>query len=181
MTRAAIILAGAAASLAVGCPAFVPMPVRLIWNASASAPLGLYLIDINEPPAVGDLVAVNAPEPLAAFLAGRGYLPKGVPLLKHIVAASGQSVCRWGLIITVDGAAAGMALQRDRAGRTLPIWQGCRRLASGEIFLMNRRARDSLDGRYFGLIPADRIIGRALPLWTCGNGGADCEWRAPMR
>ncbi|MEI9407009.1 S26 family signal peptidase [Mesorhizobium argentiipisi] len=181
MTRAPIILAGALASVAVGCPAFVPMPVTLIWNASASAPLGLYLIDIDERPAVGDLVAVNAPEPLAAFLADRGYLPKGVPLLKHIVAASGQSVCRSGLTITIDGAVAGMALQRDRAGRALPVWQGCRRLASGEVFLMNRWARDSLDGRYFGPIPADRIIGRALPLWTCGNGKACFEWRAPTR
>ncbi|PBC09408.1 S26 family signal peptidase [Mesorhizobium sp. WSM3859] len=181
MKRAATILSGALASLAVGCPAFVPMPVRLIWNASASAPLGVYLIDIDEPPAVGDLVAVNAPAPLAAFLEDRGYLPKGVPLLKHIVAASGQSVCRSGLTITVDGADAGMALQRDRAGRALPVWQGCRRVASGEVFLMNRQALDSLDGRYFGLIAADRIIGRALPLWTYGNGGAGFEWRAPMR
>ncbi|PBB90278.1 peptidase S26 [Mesorhizobium sp. WSM3864] len=181
MTRAAIILAGAAASMAIGFPAFVPTPVRLVWNASASAPRGLYLIDSDGPPAVGDLVAVNAPEPLAAFLADRGYLPKGVPLLKHILATSGQSVCRSGLTITVDGAVAGMALQRDRAGRALPVWTGCRRVATGEVFLMNRQVRDSLDGRYFGLIPTDRIIGRALPLWTRGSGDGRFERRAPMR
>ncbi|RUV16124.1 MULTISPECIES: S26 family signal peptidase [unclassified Mesorhizobium] len=181
MTRAAIILAGAAATLAIGFPAFLPMPVRLVWNASASAPLGLYRIDNGKPPAVGDLVVVNAPEPLAAFLAGRGYLPKGVPLLKHILAASGQSVCRSGLTITVDGAVAGMALQRDRVGRALPVWQGCRSVATGEVFLMNRRVRDSLDGRYFGLIPRDRIIGRAFPLWTYGGDDGRFERRAPMR
>ncbi|TPI11638.1 S26 family signal peptidase [Mesorhizobium sp. B4-1-3] len=181
MRRAAIILAGAAASLAVGYPAFAPMPVRVIWNASASAPLGLYLIDFGKAPVVGDLVAVNAPEPLAAFLADRGYLPRGVPLLKHILAASGQCVCRSGLLITVDGAIAGMALRSDRAGRDLPAWRGCRRVATGEVFLMNRRVRDSLDGRYFGLVPTDRIIGRALPLWTYGFDDGRFERRAQTR
>ncbi|WP_180490275.1 S26 family signal peptidase, partial [Escherichia fergusonii] len=71
-------------------------------------------------------VAVDAPEPLATFLAERGYLPKGVPLMKRILAVSGQTVCRSNLTITVDGVEVGAALERDRAGRDLPVWQGCR-------------------------------------------------------
>jgi type IV secretory pathway protease TraF len=31
---------------------------------------------------------------------------------------------------------------------------------------MNWQSKDSLDGRYFGPIPASSIIGRALPIWT---------------
>ena len=49
------------------------MPIKLLWNASASAPVGLYMIDSDGPVEVTDLVAVDAPEPLAAFLAERGY------------------------------------------------------------------------------------------------------------
>jgi type IV secretory pathway protease TraF len=30
---------------------------------------------------------------------------------------------------------------------------------------MNRRSKDSLDGRYFGPLAATTIIGRADPLW----------------
>jgi type IV secretory pathway protease TraF len=31
---------------------------------------------------------------------------------------------------------------------------------------MNWQSEDSLDGRYFGPIPASAIIGQALPVWT---------------
>ncbi|RJT27842.1 S26 family signal peptidase [Mesorhizobium waimense] len=181
MTRAGIILASVLATMGVGYPGLTSMPTKLIWNASASAPIGLYTIDLEGPFEIGDLVAVKASEPLASFLADRGYLPRGVPLLKRIVAASGQSVCRSNLTITVDGIEAGVALQRDRAGRDLPVWQGCRRVSTGEVFLMNWQVRDSLDGRYFGLISTAQIIGRAVPLWTDEGKNGRFEWRAPTR
>ena len=31
---------------------------------------------------------------------------------------------------------------------------------------MNPRSADSLDGRYFGPLPAASIVGRAIPLWV---------------
>mgnify|MGYP002142929463 CR=1 FL=1 len=49
----------------------------------------------------------------------------------------------------------------------------------GQLFLMNWEVRDSLDGRYFGPIPADSVIGRAVPLWTDEEGVGRYEWRAP--
>jgi len=167
--------------MGVGYTALSPMPTKLIWNASASAPIGLYTIDLDGRFEIGDLVAVKASEPLASFLADRGYLPRGVPLLKRIVAASGQRVCRSNLTITVHGVEAGVALERDRAGRDLPVWQGCRRIPTGEVFLMNRQVRDSLDGRYFGLISTSQIIGRAVALWTDEGKNGRFEWRAPTR
>ena len=63
-------------------------------------------------------------------------------------------------------------------GRDLPVWQGCRVIGDGEIFLMNWEVGDSLDGRYFGPIPASSVIGRALPLWTDEEGDGRYEWRA---
>ncbi|WP_407808323.1 S26 family signal peptidase, partial [Staphylococcus aureus] len=82
-----------------------------------------------------------------------GYLPRGVPLLKRVAGLPGQRVCRSGRTITVDGRAIGDALDRDRRGRELPTWQGCRVIADDELFLMNWQVRDSLDGRYFGPLP----------------------------
>ena len=181
MTRAGIILASVLATMGVGYPGLTSMPTKLIWNASASAPIGFYTIDFDGPFEVTDLVAVDAPEPLAAFLADRGYLPRGVPLLKRILGVAGQRVCRSNLTITVDGIEAGAALERDRAGRDLPVWQGCRRISTGEVFLMNWQVRDSLDGRYFGLLATSQIIGRAVPLWTDEGGNGRFEWRASTR
>ena len=44
---------------------------------------------------------------------------------------------------------------------------------------MNWDVPDSLDGRYFGPIPASSVIGRALPLWTDEDGDGRFVWRAP--
>ena len=141
-------------------------PPWLDWNASASVPIGLYAVDAIIDVQTGDLVVVTPPEPLAGFLADRGYLTRGVPLLKHVAAVAGQTVCRVGRSVTVDAIEMGEARERDGRGRSLPVWQGCRAIAEGDVFLMNRRSADSLDGRYFGPLPAASIIGRAIPLWV---------------
>ncbi len=143
------------------------------------APIGLYTVQTAADLGVTDLVAVDAPEPLASFLKEREYLPRGVPLMKRIAALPGQTVCRIGRNVTVDTIATGEVLTHDRHGRELPVWQGCRTLGAGEIFLMNWDVQDSLDGRYFGPIPKDSIIGRALPLWTDEGGDGRYLWRAP--
>jgi conjugative transfer signal peptidase TraF len=166
MSRFGYVMATYFASLAFGVSAlFHPAP-RLIWNASASTPIGLYAVQGADPLFVTELVAVRPPEPLASLLAERGYLPKGAPLLKHILALPGQTICRTGAVVTVDGTAMGQALERDRAGRPLPVWQGCLVVSTGEVFLMNWLSEDSFDGRYFGVLPAAAIVGRAEPLWT---------------
>jgi len=140
-----------------------PFP-RVIWNASASAPIGLYRIHPDRDPATGTLVAVAPPEHLSRWLSARGYLPEGVPLLKHVAAKAGQRVCRVGAVVSVDARPVATALAHDGRGRPLPVWRGCRTLKPGEIFLLNPSVPDSLDGRYFGPLPASAVIGRAMPL-----------------
>jgi conjugative transfer signal peptidase TraF len=142
-----------------------PAP-RLLWNGSASVPIGLYSLESFDQLAVTNLVVALPPNSLAAFLAERGYVPLGVPLIKRILALRGQSVCRNELVVSVDGIGMGMALARDRQGRPMPVWQGCRAIAQDEVFLMNWDEPASFDGRYFGPIPFRAIIGRAKPLWT---------------
>lgn len=177
MTRAGVILLTAMATLGVARPGLAPTP-RLIWNVSASVPVGLYAIAASDHYAVGDLVAARVEEPLAGILAERGYLGRGVPLIKRVLALPGQTVCRRGPIITVDGIDVGSALPRDRAGRELPVWRGCRRIAADQLFLMNWQVADSFDGRYFGPVPLAHLHGRATPLWTDEDDTGRFEWRA---
>ena len=141
-----------------------PLPLY-IWNGSASVPVGLYRLQATDQRYVTELVAVLPPEPLATFLVDGNYLPRGVPMLKHVLALPGQTVCREWLTVLVDAIAMGMARERDGRGRPLPAWQGCRVMAAGELFLMNWQSADSLDGRYFGPISASAVIGRAHPVW----------------
>jgi conjugative transfer signal peptidase TraF len=140
---------------------------RYIWNASNSVPIGLYRVQSATQLTVTELVAVQPPDLLAAFLDLNGYLPTGIPMLKRVLALPGQTICRNGLTIAVDGIDVGDARERDGRGRPLPSWSGCRVIAGGDVFVMNWQSEDSLDGRYFGPLSASAIIGKAIPVWTC--------------
>jgi conjugative transfer signal peptidase TraF len=137
-----------------------------IWNASNSVPIGLYRVQPATRLILTELVAVRPPDLLAAFLDLNGYLPIGVPMLKRVLALPGQTVCRNGLKIAVDGVDVGEARDRDGRNRPLPVWHGCRVIADGDVFVMNLQSADSLDSRYFGPLPASAVIGRAVPVWT---------------
>jgi len=165
MTRFGWLMVTYFSVLAIGASAFHHPTPRLLWNVTASTPTGLYAVQPMRVLHVGDLVAVLPPEPVGHFLADGGYLPQRVPLLKHVAALAGDTVCRTGHLIIIDGIVMGEARDRDSRGRGLPMWNGCHSLTDGEIFLMNQHP-DSLDGRYFGPLPAASIIGRAVPLWT---------------
>lgn len=142
---------------------------RLMWNATASVPIGLYILKSPGPLSVGDLVADQPPLQLSRYMAGRHYLPPNAPLLKFVGAITDQTVCRNGLVISIDGLAVATALMSDHARRHLPDWQGCHILKSSEVFLLNPTAPDSFDGRYFGVLPANTVTARAELLWREGD------------
>lgn len=178
MSRFGYVMVTYFAMLAGGALVFFHPAPRLIWNATASTPTGLYALRPVGRLRTRELVAVRPPEPVARFLADGGFLPMGVPLLKHVLALPGQMVCRMGDAVTVDHHQVGEAQDRDHLGRPLPRWNGCRTLRTGEVFLMNPAVRDSLDGRYFGPLPATSVIARAVPLWTSDDDDARRAGRA---
>jgi conjugative transfer signal peptidase TraF len=177
MKRGTILLAGSVAFAALAT-LFVPVTHHLVWNASPSIPTGLYAIRGKASLHVGERVAIEPPAELRRLLRKRGYLPGGVPLLKRIAAVAGQRVCRFAHGVTIDGELVGIARARDRVGRPLPTWSGCRTLRSDELFTMNPAAPDSFDGRYFGPLKIDAVIGRAKPVWTDEAGDGNHVWFA---
>lgn len=150
--------------LICSAPFVSPTPI-LVWNASASAPIGLYRV-ISGAPQRGDLVLVRAPKSLAKLAAERSYLPLGVPLVKRVAALSGNEVCAFHEAIFVEGKVAAKRSKADKAGRPLPRWNDCRELGSGELFLLTDDRSDSFDSRYFGPVSGANVIGRLVPLWT---------------
>ncbi len=167
MTRR--ILVAAIASIAVASVALTATwkhAPLLVWNASGSVPIGLYAVRTIEHLTVGDLVVATPPETLATLLADGRYLPRGVPLIKHVAALSGSIVCRSGLTVRIDGIPRAQARERDHVGHFLPSWSGCQTIGDDEVFLLNARQPASLDGRYFGPLPSNSIVGRAVPIWT---------------
>jgi len=147
----------------VGFSAIAHPQPRLVWNASASAPIGLYRVVSGEPEG-GDFVLVRIPKSIEKLAAIRGYLPAGVPLIKRVAAVAGDDVCAFNGAIIVNGEIVARQRKVDRAGRSLPRWNECRELVSGEFFLLGD-APDSFDSRYFGPVTSARVIGRLAPLW----------------
>ena len=181
MTRRGYVKATCFVVMCVAAATIVPTSLKLVWNVSASAPIGLYRIERAEHLDVPDLVAVMPSEPLEDYMVERGYIGRDVPILKRVLGIPGQRVCRIGHTITVDGIAMGEARDRDHLDRPLPVWSGCRTVAEDELFLMNWQVLDSLDGRYFGPLPATTVVGRAVPLYTDEDGDGRFVWRAPTR
>ena len=155
--------AGLAAALA-GTLLDPPRP-RLLWNASASAPVGLYAVGDGAPLARGDMVIARVPDEFRMFAARRRYLPANVPLVKRVAAAAGDEVCAAGARITVNGRAVAARLDRDAAGRPMPWWSGCALLGDGQVLLLMADSPASFDGRYFGVSEAGDIVGKARLLW----------------
>jgi conjugative transfer signal peptidase TraF len=137
----------------------------LVWNASASAPIGLYALAGREA-GRGDLALVRTPQSVRTLAATRGYLPANVPMVKRIVAADGDVVCARSSRIVINNKTVATRRTQDQERRLLPSWSGCHKLARDEVFLLMAQVPDSFDGRYFGPVQRASIIGKLVPLWT---------------
>jgi conjugative transfer signal peptidase TraF len=136
----------------------------LVYNASASVPIGFYRIDAPISLKTGDLVLANLPPDMRGLANDRRYLPASVPVLKSIAAVSGDEVCATGHRIVINGREVAERLSRDRANREMPWWEGCRRLQANDLFLLNATSVHSFDGRYTGVVSVSEVIGKARPL-----------------
>jgi conjugative transfer signal peptidase TraF len=162
------VLAAFGVALAIASSLVASRPI-LVWNATASAPRGLYRIAAPAALRAGDLVLLRPDPASAAVYVERGYLPLGVPLLKRIGALGGMHVCEHAGDVMIDGRYVATAQPIDGRGRPMTFWSGCRALDDGELFALNADVPTSLDGRYFGPLPLSLVIGRALPLWTASH------------
>jgi conjugative transfer signal peptidase TraF len=138
--------------------------VRIVYNASDSAPRGFYIVSPATDLQIGDYVVARLPEATAKLAGARGYLSRSVPVLKQIAALPGQQVCIRNGAVYTDGIAVARTLSKDGKGRPLAPWNACRPLVEGEIFLLNSGNPASFDSRYFGPLDVSFLRGRAVHL-----------------
>ena len=166
MRACAALLGSALGVFAITLSALVKPDIRLVYNPTESTPPGWYVVHPAARLEVGDYVIAQLPRDIAAFAAKRDYLPRHVPVLKRIAATAGQRVCVRDGTVLIDGAAVATTLTRDGRRRSLIAWPHCRKLETGELFLLNASAPSSFDSRYFGPIDVSFVRGRAFLLWT---------------
>ena len=91
---------------------FPPAP-RLVWNASASAPIGLYWVRPGAAVARGDMVIAWTPAPFRRLAAERHYVPENVPLVKRVAGVAGDRICAIREAISVNGRKVAARRARD--------------------------------------------------------------------
>lgn len=160
--RSLLVLGTAIPVFALAVALLVSLPKKVAYNASASAPIGFYWID-NAPIERGDYVLALVPERVRDLVEERGYLPPDVPLAKRVVGVEGDRVCRCGQEILMDGVTIAIAQRADTLGRPMPEWHGCYVLTEDHVFLLQQHPQ-SFDGRYFGPVSRELIMGRATML-----------------
>lgn len=166
-SRRSLLLASACTFIVVALLATLLWPPRplLVWNASASSPTGLYLVQAPGRVAVDDMVVAWLPDEARRLGAARHYIPANVPLVKRVAASAGDEVCAVGEAIFVNGRLEALRRSLDPSGREMPWWTGCETLREGELFLLAPGAGAEFDGRYFGITRPSRVVGSARLLW----------------
>lgn len=149
------------------CVLLVAMSVqfapKLVWNASQSAPIGLYWI-VQREAELGEFVLVSPPIWAGKLIEEREYLPSHMPLIKRIAALPGDEICREQQEVFINKNFVADAKNIDSNGRKMPNLSGCFTLKNNERFLLNEH-ENSLDGRYFGVTKTAEIIGVAIPVF----------------
>jgi conjugative transfer signal peptidase TraF len=163
--KAALLLAAALPAAALLATLLWRPSARLVWNASASSPLGLYRIGPADGIRRGDMAIAGPPAAARALGAERRYLPRNVPLVKRVAAAASDRVCARGAAIFVNGRRVAARRRADPSGRALPWWTGCESLRGGDLLLLSVNAPQAFDGRYFGISRRALILGRARLIW----------------
>lgn len=164
MSRRPVLAAALAGLAALALGPLAGRTPLLIWNASASAPTGLYRLEPGASPIPGDRVAWRPTPVWSRWMAERNYLPEGLPLLKPLAATAPSVVCRHEDRILIDGRTVAWARTQDAAGRPLPRWSGCLALGPDAVFLLAPDVPDSLDSRYFGPVDRRDLLGRVVPI-----------------
>lgn len=158
-----IVLASGLVAAVLCAAAFPPTP-RLVWNATASAPRGLYGVFPGAVIRPGDFVIARVPSRYRKLVVVRRYLAAGVPLVKRVLAQAGDEVCARDHDILLNQRLVAKRRSTDGAGRVMPTWQGCIILTGEEVFLLMGDPA-SLDGRYLGPLDRADIMGKAVLLW----------------
>src|SRR3546814_10703090 len=114
----------------------LPPAPRLVWNASASAPVGLYSVEPEDMLEPGDMAIARIPQRYRHLAASRRYLLSNVPLVKRVAAYAGAEICALESQVYITGWWAAERRDAEATGRTMPSWTGCIVLPGSTLFLV---------------------------------------------
>jgi len=99
----------------------------LIYNATNSLPIGLYLVDKEEIYEIDDIILIKPEKQVKKLIENRNLLPKDGYLMKPIAALSGDFVCAKKNQLWINNMHFGSIKKTDKNGQLLSVFQCERR------------------------------------------------------
>lgn len=137
----------------------------LVLNLSTSMPAGVYRIIPARQLQRGMLVLFSLPDKAKRPLVNREWLNMDMPLLKPVAAIPGDAVCVNKMVV-VNGRELGGVFTSDSRGRPLTAGKGCYVVSENAFLPLSLHSAHSYDGRYFGEVSQESILGEAVPVVT---------------
>ena len=168
------------ATISFACALLLPAGLLMGFRyvGTSSVPKGLWFVHAGQV-AKGEYVFVCLPDEIASLGRRAGYLAGGscsgesMPLMKRVVAMSGDVVRVGSAGVRVNGTliAGSRRLRTDSSGHAIPghVSEVAVRVPAGEIWVLGDWYK-SWDSRYFGGIAQSRVIGVGTPLVTVPPG-----------
>ena len=140
-------------------------PKILIYNATASVPVGWYIKLPMSNLEIGDYVVFDPPAEVKDFVLDRGYMTENELMMKQVGGLAGDHYC----VIQsthefyAKGKYIGQVAKKDGQDRDLPVLDGDFVVPAGK-FLPITTHPFSFDGRYFGSVDMSAIQYKVYPI-----------------
>ena len=141
-------------------PLFTAAGYRFVQNRTESMPKGIYFVSPVGKVERGMTMLLSLSPKQRQLLSRYPWGQANVPLLKQIVAIPGDLAC-FDSKLSVNGHEIAAIEASDKLGNPFPRLTGCSRLEKSQFLPLATKSPYSFDGRYFGPIEQDQIIGEA--------------------
>lgn len=124
------------------------------------------------PPARGDVVVFTLPDSLRGSSTDEAYI-------KRVIGVGGDTVLLNRFGITINGV---LQPAPPQSASMSPLPYGERRVIvpPGHVFVLGDHRSNSWDSRYWGFLPLDHVVGRAVAIAWSTNGAA-LHWDRILR
>ena len=142
---------------------------HITYSVTPSMPQGFYLVMPTKKIARYDIVEFIPPLSVLEFIKEKHWVPQSGSIIKYVFAIPNDHVCIHDEAIWINGKKIGPVYKFYAENKLLPQTKICGKLTQGEYLLLSTENKRSFDGRYFGIVSSERILGRAVAIFTFDN------------
>jgi conjugative transfer signal peptidase TraF len=137
---------------------------HLVYCPSKSVAPGIYLITPIKEISRFDLVEATPPNKILSFIKDKHWLGEKSTILKYVFAIPGDYLCLRDEQIVINHHKVGHIHKFYAPNKRLPQTKFCGKIPDNQYLLLSTMSERSFDGRYFGPVSRQNILGKAILL-----------------